>query len=151
MNQGPSFVPGGSRRKTTWVVLCKDAAGRSVSEYVEGTELVSDSVQGRLQIRDGGRVVREYSAGAWMNFCEWVSSYSDFINATVIRLPITERVAAAQRSAADTTQRVIASAMERNTQAAISLLKSTLPRSRTTPQMDGAVPAPPRLPDPRQT
>ena len=59
--------------KSTWVVLCPDADGTPRSEYVEGTELVNDQAAGVLRILDGGRVVREYTAGAWSTFCEWVN------------------------------------------------------------------------------
>lgn len=130
--------------KCTWVVLCPGADGRPRSEYVEGTDLVTDDAAGALLILDGGRVVREYTAGAWSTFCEWVNAYSDFLHGTVIRL-----AAVPEPRPATEAERVLAGVMAMDTEAALGMLSHSLSRGRMSSGSDGAVRTPARLPGPR--
>ena len=148
--------------RVTWVVICTSASGKSFPEYVEGTRLVSDSAVGALKIMDGDRIVREYSAGAWTNFCEWVSAYSEFFSANVFRLPRTDSSVPTQRTMADSTRALVesqrnlaaapaalAAAVGKGTAEALSAMRDSLTRTQETSEADGAVRPPTRLPGPR--
>ena len=109
-----SATPDGSR--STWVVLCPGADGRPRSEYVEGTEVVADSDAGVLRILDGGHVVREYAAGAWSTFCEWVSAHTDYFASAAIRLGSVPE----PRQPSDA-ERLLAGAMRMDTESALTM------------------------------
>lgn len=144
MREQRAGLPVRDQQRSTWVVLCPSADGRPRSEYVEGTEVETDDDAGVLRILDGGRVVREYTAGAWSTFCEWVNAYSDFLHGTVIRL------AAADDDRAPTdAERLLAGAMRMDTQAALGMLGHSLSRGHLTSGSDGVVRTPTRLPGPR--
>lgn len=132
--------------KSTWVVLCPGADGRPRSEYVVGTEVQADRTAGALRILDGGQVVREYSAGAWSNFCEWVSAYTDSFAASAFRLMEHSRPDERPPTEAE---RLLAGAMRMDTGAALTMLGAARARPERTSDTDGVVRAPTRLPGPR--
>lgn len=140
-------VPAVPGAKMTWAVLCSGTSGASHSEYVEGTDLDQDPTTGALRIYDGGRLVREYVAGGWSNFCEWVCSYNDFFGGTVVRLSPSDDAVDLNRADA---QRALATAMAMDTTSAMALLSGALPRHRRSSNSPGAVRAPARRPGPLQ-
>jgi hypothetical protein len=117
--------------RSVWVVLCPGADGRPGAEYVEGTEAVADRAAQVLRILDGGRVVREYLAGHWSNFSEWVSSPTDYFAASAVRLgslPGPRRPTDAEN--------LLAGAMRMDTEAAFAVLRghaSTREERRSRP------------------
>ncbi len=130
--------------RSTWVVLCPTPDGPPRSEYVEGTELVTDGAGGVLRILDGGQVVREYASGAWSTFCEWVNVYSDFLHGTVFRLPLPTE----QRPPGEA-ERLLAGVMQMDPHEALQMLGRSLSRGTTSSEPAGVVLAPTRLPGPR--
>ncbi len=107
--------------RSTGVVLCPGADGPR-SEFVDGTEVVADRSAGVLRVLDGGQIVREYAAGAWSTFCEWVGSSTDYFANTAVRWGAPP----APRPASDA-ERLLDGAMRMDTSSALSMLH----RSRT--------------------
>ena len=107
--------------RSTWVVLCPGAQGPR-SEYVDGTEVVADRTAGVLRVLDGGQVVREYAAGAWSTFCEWVGGSTDYFANSSVRWGAPPP----PREPSDA-ERLLEGAMRMDTSSALSMLH----RSRT--------------------
>jgi hypothetical protein len=59
---------------TTWIVVCAGPSGVPVCEYVEGEQLVHDNSTGALEVVAGSSVVRQFPAGTWSNYAEWIST-----------------------------------------------------------------------------
>lgn len=124
------------------MVLCRGDDGRSRSECVEGTEVTTDRAAGVLRILDRGQVVREYAAGSWSNFCEWVGAHTDYFASAAIRLDFPEP------GRPSDAQRLLAVAMTMNTESALTMMNAARAAGGTS-EPDGAVRAPARLPGPR--
>ncbi|MEO5834749.1 MAG: hypothetical protein ABIR83_15435 [Nakamurella sp.] len=132
-------------------MLCPTADGTPRSEYVEGTDLVTDDAAGVLRILDGDHVVREYTAGAWSTFCEWVNAYSDFLHGSVIRLPTSDPALpspAGRRSGTDA-ECVPTGAMRIDAGAALGMLSGTFRGALMPSRSDGVGRGPTRWPGPR--
>ena len=82
---------------TTWIVVCTGPSGVPACEYVEGEQLVHDTSTGVLEIVAGNAVVREYAAGTWSNYTEWVSTDSWFGGLSTPRNPLLAMSAALPR------------------------------------------------------
>lgn len=106
--------------RSTWVVLCPGDDGRPRSEYVQGTEIVTDRPAGVLRVLDGGQVVREYAAGAWSTFCEWVSASTDYFAGSAIRLG-----SLPEPREPSPAERLLDGAMRMDTLAALSMLAAS--------------------------
>ncbi|WP_111768197.1 hypothetical protein [Nakamurella deserti] len=104
--------------RSTWVVLCPGDDGRPRSEYIRGTDCVADRTAGVLRVVDGHQVVREYAAGAWSNFCEWVTASTDYFASSAVRLATSP-----EQPGASDTERLLAGAMRMDTDAALSMLR----------------------------
>lgn len=113
----PTVAATAADGRSTWVVLCPGDDGRPRSEYVEGTDCVADRTAGVLRVLDGGQVVREYAAGAWSTFCEWVTASTDYFTNSAVRFGSLPE----QRGPSDA-ERLLVGAMRMDTDAALSML-----------------------------
>jgi hypothetical protein len=131
--------------KKTWVVLRTPTAGKPFPEYVEGTQLVTDTIAGVITVLDGAAVVRRYTAGSWANFAEWVT-YTSFFGSNVIRLRSGEDPESAAPNAVRQAQGAMAGAIAMDISDAVAMMTSPFTRTRKTSEADGAVRTPTRLP-----